>query len=701
MSTSAKPNPERQPPLQRNLSLLDKVVLEAIMAQRQLPTVLETLCLRVEELFPTILCSVLLLDPDGVTLRHGAAPSLPESYVQVISGAQAGPRAGSCGTAVYRGQPVIVTDIEHDPLWTDYRHLALPHGLRACWSVPIHASNGAILGTFACYYRACLAPESDHLLLIDRAAHLSRVAIEHYRTKSELQAAEARYRTLVERLPAITYMAEVGVTGRWIFVSPQIETMLGYSPQEWMADPSLWMSRIHQDDLPIALAAEERVQATGALYKAEYRMRSRNGEILWFRDEGKIMTDSVSAKPLLQGVLYEITEHKRLEEQLRQAQKMEAVGQLAGGVAHDFNNLLMVIAAHTDRIIERHSEREDCHEDANKISGAVLRAKSLTQRLLAFSRKQVLKPEVIELRGVLEDSAAMIRRVLTENIAFDLSVDSDLYPVKIDRVQLEQAILNLTVNARDAMPNGGRIRISACNTVVETQCSSTLDPLPAGDYVKISVEDNGTGMDMETQTHIFEPFFTTKGPDKGTGLGLAMVYGVVSQSGGTIGVLSTPGHGSTFDVFLPRTDSAVVSNEEKVPESLTVTGTETVLLVEDQNAIRELACDYLTKLGYKVLAASDGQSAMEIARNNRIDLLITDIVMPNMGGLELAERITSMMPGIKLLYMSGYPDAGTDVWQESVAHGALLHKPFSLNALATHVRRMLDPTAGKSQNHLA
>jgi PAS domain S-box-containing protein len=310
MSTSARLSQSRKQKVLEALSVLDKIVLQTILSHEPLSTVLHSLCVTIEQSFAGLTCSVLLVDPDGATLRHGAGPSLPPSYIQAIDGARIGPRSGSCGTAAYRAQPVVVIDIATDPLWRDYRDLALAHSLRACWSMPILAETGNVLGTFACYYHEPRTPDAYHLLLIDRAVHLAGIAIEHCRTKSDLLAAESRYRSLVERLPAITYMAEIGVTGRWLFVSPQIETMLGYSPQEWMADPSLWMSRIHEDDVHTALEAEKRVQATGEPYKAEYRMRARNSRILWFRDEGMIITDLSTAKPVLQGVLYDITEYR-------------------------------------------------------------------------------------------------------------------------------------------------------------------------------------------------------------------------------------------------------------------------------------------------------------------------------------------------------------------------------------------------------
>lgn len=674
------------------LSLLDKGVLEMIMSQRPLSSVLETLCLKIEEQSPDLLCSILLLDSDGVTLRDGAAPSLPGTYRQAIDGAKIGPRVGSCGTAAYRRQPVVVLDIERDGLWEDYKHLALPHGLRACWSMPISSHNGEVLGTFACYYREPRGPNTHHLQLIDRATHLAGIAIEHHRAKAELRAAETRYRTLVERLPAITYIAELGIDGRWQFVSPQIESMLGFSAQEWMADSGLWQSRVHEDDRAIAMEAEMRLQQTGEAYKAEYRMRARDGKILWFRDEATLLQESASGRTVMQGVLYDITEYKRLEEQLRQAQKMEAVGQLAGGVAHDFNNLLMIIEAHLDRIREGLTPASPLYADAVEVHSAVSRAASLTSQLLAFSRKQLLQPRVLDVSAVLHGVARMLARLLTENIELKIEIEPSLARVKVDQSQLEQALVNLAVNARDAMPDGGTLTLQAQSACFDEAHSWRHCSVQPGSYVMLAVTDTGMGMDSETEARIFEPFFTTKGPGQGTGLGLPMVYGVIKQSGGAISVYSEVGKGTTFKIYLPECSAEIAIEEQEKPAPAQVNGTETILLVEDQLAIREVASVYLVGLGYDVLAAPDGEAALRIAetQHKKIDLVVTDIVMPNMGGRELATHIQRLHPQAKVLFMSGYPDFAVRQSEGLGDAAEVLQKPFSLKSLAGRARQMLD-----------
>jgi PAS domain S-box-containing protein len=683
-------------PDEQNLSaahLLDKPILRMIMAQEPLSDVLNMLCKSVEQQHPGLLCSVLLLDGEGKTLRLGASPSLDPSFRDAIDGIPIGVSAGSCGTAAYLRRPVFVSDIETDPLWADCDPLVRAHGIRACWSMPMLSHEDRVLGTFAIYYRESRVPDMQQLQLIERASHLAGIAIERDRFKAELHAAETRYRALVERLPAITYIAEFGAEGRWHYVSPQIESILGFSQAEWTGEPVQWLSRVHSDDQEIALAAEKRFQETGETLKAEYRMFARDGRVLWFRDEAVTLDAPDSRVPLMQGVLYDITEHKRLEEQFRQAQKMEAVGQLAGGVAHDFNNLLMLIQAHNERIQSRVSPGDAGYADALEIQKAVSRAAALTGQLLAFSRKQLLQLKVMDLEPVLAEVGRMLSRLLEENIQLRIETDEDLATVKIDQGQIEQALLNLAVNARDAMPMGGTLTLSAHNVTLEKSKVWTDGSLPPGKYVKLTIRDTGCGMSADVRAHIFEPFFTTKPSDKGTGLGLSMVYGVIKQSGGSILVSSEVGRGSSFEIYLPRADGAACSNQKTAFFSGLAKGTETILLVEDQSGIREVLSDALQRAGYTILQAADGQEALSIVKDYKsvIHLVITDLMMPNMGGRELASIVAQLRPDTRTLYISGYAELFLPHPESSAP---ILQKPFSLTTLTVQVRKILDESGG-------
>ncbi len=680
------------------LSLLDEKVLAMIRSQNPLRWTLEFLCSDLEKHHPGMLCSVLLLDPDGETLRHGAAPGLPIEYSQAIDGGKIGPRAGSCGTAIYRKEPVIVSDIATDPLWSDYRHLALPHGLRACWSTPISSQQGGVLGSFAIYYRQPGTPDDAQLQVIGHATHLVALAIERDRDKSELRAVEDRYRTLVERLPAITYIAELGAEGHWDYVSPQIEWILGFTPAEWLSDPLNWLNHIHSEDREIAIQAEQRFKTNPDLFHAEYRMLARDGRVLWFRDEGVMLQTAADGRLLMQGVLYDISEHKRLEEQLQQSQKLEAVGQLAGGIAHDFNNLLMVIQAHNDRLRGRLTETDPSQKDVLEVERAIVRATALTQQLLAFSRRQVLQLKPLDLNVVIANVAKMLERLIPSSIELQISPAENLKRVKADRGQMDQVITNLVVNARDAMPDGGHLAISTTNVELRETYAGSHSRIPPGKYVALSVTDSGIGMDSQTQAHMFEPFFTTKKPGQGTGLGLSIVYGVVKQSGGWINVRSAAGKGTAFEIYFPQIETQKIADEPLLdPEAKVVTssparGKETILLVEDQDGIRDLVHEFLQNCGYTVLHAPDGYQAFHLANDfgSRIDLLLTDVIMPNLGGRELAHRLSQERPEMKVLFMSGYPDhagAAEDQVEESAM---VLLKPFSLDTLARKIRTLFD-----------
>jgi two-component system, cell cycle sensor histidine kinase and response regulator CckA len=385
----------------------------------------------------------------------------------------------------------------------------------------------------------------------------------------------------------------------------------------------------------------------------------------------------------------DITERMRLEEQLLRSQKLEAVGRLAGGVAHDFNNLLTGILGYADLLHRGLADDDPRRRDAEEVKRAAERAADLTRQLLAFSRRQVLEPRVLDLNEVVEDMQRMLRRLIGEDIELVTAVEPDLGRVEADPGQLEQVIANLVVNARDAMPNGGRLVIQTANAEVdETFTSGRAGGMQPGPYVVLEVSDSGAGMDAETQAHAFEPFFTTKEVGKGTGLGLATVYGIVKQSGGFIWVYSEPGEGTTFKIYLPQVEKPVDVAAAPPPRSARG-GTETVLVVEDEEVVRDLIGRDLTGRGYSILTAGTGREALAVAagHDGAIDLVVTDVVMPEMGGLELMQRLTAARPGIKVVYMSGYTERAV---ADGVVPRPLLQKPFNASTLADTIREVLD-----------
>ena len=386
----------------------------------------------------------------------------------------------------------------------------------------------------------------------------------------------------------------------------------------------------------------------------------------------------------------DITAHRSLQKQFEHAQKMEAVGRLAGGVAHDFNNLLMIISGYAQLLDESSADPKKVVEYATRIQDASSKAATVTRQLLAFSRKQVLEPTVLDLSHVVKDLAKMLPRLLGEDVETVMDLDPQVGTVRADRGQIEQVIMNLAVNARDAMPQGGRLTIATSNVALDASYYQGVE-VPPGQYVLLAVSDTGIGMNAETQVHIFEPFYTTKEAGKGTGLGLATVYGIVKQSHGFIWVYSEPDKGSIFKIYLPRVDVAADSDESLQPVQVPSTaGTETILLVEDEAALRNVCRVYLESKGYTVLEAGNAKEAMKICQSHDrpIHVLITDIVMPGLGGLELAKSALELRPALSVVLVSGYTDRPLD--REAIGFGKFLQKPFSFDALARTVRSLLD-----------
>jgi PAS domain S-box-containing protein len=516
---------------------------------------------------------------------------------------------------------------------------------------------------------------------------------ERKRAESELRAAETRFRRLVEQLPAITYIAGFGPAGRWTYVSPQVEVILGFTPEEWMSDPGLWFSRLHPDDAKKTLDREAECLQSGEPYAAEYRLRARDGTYHWFSDLGTMIQGAGGTVDCMQGVLMEITEQKQLEAQLRQSSKMEAVGRLAGGIAHDFNNILMVVRGHTELLLDGAAKTP--RDNIGQIQKSVDRASALTRQLLAFSRMQVLQADILDVNALVAEVAQMILRLIGSNIRLVLETDPRLGKVRADAGQIELVLLNLAVNARDAMLDGGALTLRTENVELKPGDNPQFPNTAQGRFVLLSVKDTGQGMSSDTQAHIFEPFFTTKERGRGTGLGLATVYGIVKQSGGYISVDSAPGEGSRFRIYLPYVETP--APKLALPETSSAPtgpakGSETILVVDDESGIRELAANYLERCGYNVLAASDGAEARDISEKHSgpIHLLLTDTVMPRMSGHDLVRSMAACHPETKVIYMSGYLEFHASSHLQKNDGAIYLQKPFALDTLAQKIRNALD-----------
>jgi two-component system cell cycle sensor histidine kinase/response regulator CckA len=543
-------------------------ILEMIARGALLSEVLDRLMLLNESEFPGLLASVLLLDPDGKCLRHGAAPSLPAAYTSAVDGSPIGPCAGSCGTAAYRKETVIVTDIQTDPLWNDYRYLAEPHGLRACWSTPIFSQKGKVLGTFAMYYREVRSPNRAELQLTRATTHLAGIAIE----------------------------------------------------------------------------------------KAQ------------------------------------------LEERLREAQKMEAFGQLAGGIAHDFNNILTAIKGNVSLLqVDELSEPERAAV-TNEISDAADRAASLTRHLLTFSRRRLMQPQALDLNQIVAAVVNMLRRLIGEHIILETRYAPEAVPVYADASMLEQVLVNLAVNSRDAMAKGGQLILETARVQVGKSEALLSRHGRPGQHARLTVSDTGAGIAAEHLPHIFEPFFTTKEFGKGTGLGLSTVVGIVEQHRGWIEVQSRLGSGTTFHLYLPRSTKKKITSVRQVEEPAIRGGTETILLVEDEEAVQRSLGNMLGRYGYQIYTALSAEAASKIWRQHHqsIQLIVTDIVIPGgVSGRALFDKMRSEKPDLKAIFCSGYTDdvLGNDAQLRRDPN--FIEKPFAPDKLLRKIRACLDSKEGK------
>jgi two-component system cell cycle sensor histidine kinase/response regulator CckA len=478
--------------------------------------------------------------------------------------------------------------------------------------------------------------------------------------------------------------------GRFFDVNPALITMLGYdSAEEVLAlDP--------KSDVFVDPSEQMRVMAEfrrGArLDNVEVRWKRKDGSAITVRLSGRVVNNPEETAEVVEIIAEDITERRVLENQFRQAQKMEAVGRLAGGVAHDFNNLLMVISGYAEVLLEHTRKNDPLYPKIEAIHQATDRATTLTRQLLAFSRKQLLELKVVDLNIIVEDIKRLLRPLIGENIELQTQLAPDLGRTRADAGQIEQVLMNLVVNSKDAMPNGGKIIIQSANARLNHEdVRREYSYIHPGLYVVLSVTDTGEGMDKETQLRIFEPFFTTKEKGKGTGLGLSTVYGIIKQSGGYVLVQSEPGQGTTFRIYLPRVEDALELVGAAGTSLSQNGGSETVLLVEDEESVRQLVRETLESKGYKVLEADNGEAALRIVSNysDKIDMLITDVVMPGMSGRELSARLCASRPQTKVLYLSGYTEDA--IGHEGVVDPdtAFLQKPFTLQMLSRKVREVL------------
>jgi two-component system cell cycle sensor histidine kinase/response regulator CckA len=540
-------------------------------------------------------------------------------------------------------------------------------------------------GAADCLSRAKLAPNVLRRV-IRRAVDHARAIEASKASEGALRQSEGRYRSLIKN--AVYGIYHSTIDGRFIEVNPALAAMLGYQSEAELTEVQVESLYVDPSERRRFI---DRLQSN-RIEGVETQWKRKDGSRITLRLSGRALRSAEGGLEGFEMIVEDVTARRLLESQFRQAQKMEAIGRLAGGVAHDFNNLLTAMLGYSDLLLDQFAEDDPCRFDVLEIKKAAERASSLTRQLLAFSRKQVLQPKPLDLNAIVSGFDKMLRRLIGEDVELITVLGRDLGLVKADPGQVEQVIMNLAVNARDAMPGGGKLIIETDNVELDAAYARRHEPVIPGRYVMLAVSDTGCGMDDEVKSHLFEPFFSTKERGKGTGLGLATVYGIVKQSGGYVWVYSEPGRGASFKIYLPQIDAAEVETAGSARTAGTAGGSETVLVVEDEAAVRRLAVEVLKRHGYHVLEAGDGAEAIAVADRHagRIDVLITDLVMPEMNGAELAALLTGRRPTTRVLYTSGYTD-------EAVMRGGVLdpgtnflQKPFNSERLINAVRQVLD-----------
>jgi two-component system cell cycle sensor histidine kinase/response regulator CckA len=567
---------------------------------------------------------------------------------------------------------------------------ALEIAQRARRDVPFILVTGSLDEETAVRY---LKGGAADYILKDRLVRLGPAlleALERARQREALRAQERLLRQIIDANPSLIFVKDWN--GRFVLVNQATAHVYGTTVEALVGKTDGDFNR-NMEEVAHFLRDDRAVMSSGQpKIIAEEPVTNPAGETRWFQTIKVPLRSPAEGTATLLGVATEITERKRLEEQLLQSQKMEAVGQLAGGVAHDFNNILTAIVGYTDLLASELASNVRQLEDLEEIRKAARRAAALTRQLLAFSRKQVLEPRIIDVNAVVLNLDKMLRSLISENIELKTDLADNLGAARADPNQIEQVIMNLAINARDAMPDGGTVTIETGNVTLDDAYAAQHVSVIPGEYVMLAVSDTGCGMDEKTKSRIFEPFFTTKPAGRGTGLGLSTVYGIVKQTGGNIWLYSEPGKGTTFKIYLPAIAALPEDIGKVAPAEAPRRGAGTVLVVEDDEQLRRLTHRALDAQGYTVLVADRGGTALDIARRHKgeIDLLLTDVIMPDTNGRKLAETIRAARPGMRVLYMSGYPDgaiASHGMLEPGVAY---LAKPFTTEAITRKVREVLE-----------
>ncbi|MFI5307054.1 MAG: ATP-binding protein [Polyangiales bacterium] len=637
-------------------------LLERIAKGAPLAELLQGVVRLIEAQAEGMLCSIVLVDREHGCIRCSAAPSLPEEYVRAIDGAPIGPEAGSCGAAAARGERVVVEDIETHPYWRDYKHLALPHGLRACWSSPIFAPDRTVLGTFAMYYKQPRRPSEEELAWVDVATHLAAIAIVRDQTEAAARASEKLRALIYESVTDVIFYLGVEPDGRFRFLSVNRafsqatglaeDQVLGKCVDEVIPEPSLSLVLAKYQQ---AIASREKVTWEEV---TPYPSGVRYGEVA----VAPIFDPSGRCTNLV-GSVHDVTARKKAEEErhqletsLHQAQRLQALGTLAGGIAHDFNNLIAGIRGYADIALLDPPESESLRECLQEIRAAGVRASDLVRRILTFSRNQEPVREPLSLQSVVEEALKLLRPTLLCSVGLETHFASDAPQVLADATQVHQIVVNLATNAAHAMAGReGSLRITLDSLRLDGSRVDALAGLTAGRYVRLCIADRGCGMDSATLARVFEPFFTTTPAGAGTGLGLSIVHGIMKSHEGAVAVESEIGRGTTFSLYFPVHENEVSKAEPK-PQSARPGEHRHILYVDDDEALVHLGVRMLQRLGHRVTGHTDPMRALAELRERaaEFDALVADVTMPGLSGPDLALEALRLRPGLRVLLVSGY-----------------------------------------------
>jgi PAS domain S-box-containing protein len=669
---------------------------QAVVRATEEPPLLHEICQTLVDLGGYRLAWVGFAEQDKEkTVRPVAQTGYEEGYLDTVNITWANTERGRgpTGTAIRTGKPSVAKNILTDPNYAPWRAEATKRGYASSIALPMTA-NGRTFGALSVYAAEPNAFDAEEVkLLMELAGDLAygivalRIRAERKRVEEALWESEEKYRLHFENVSDVIY--SIDPEFRVLSVSPSVERLLGYRPEELIGKPFRDLNLLAEEYLETAFSDAMRILAGERISSSVYEFIAKDGTRKFGEVSGAPLVRDGKVAALV-SVARDITKRRQLETQLRQAQKMEAIGQLAAGIAHDFNNLLTPISGFAELLLGKVPEGSKEQKYLDQIKIAAERAAALTGQLLLFTRQEEGERHPAQLNSVVEETRDLLKRSIPKEITIELRLEPELWVVEADPSQISQVLMNLCVNACDAMPDGGTLTLETRNITLDEEYTRMHLGVQTGDYVRLSVSDTGCGMSPEVQARLFEPFFTTKEMGKGTGLGLSVVYGIVKGHDGFINVYSQEGRGSTFHVYLPAIEWAVEEGEVEVSDL--PTGTETILVVDDEEAVRELGQGVLERCGYTVLMAEDGIQALEVYQGHRgeIALVVLDVVMPQMGGQECLRRLREMDPQAKVLISTGY--TAKSLAQELMAEGALgvMEKPFRIHDFAVTMRKALD-----------